>query len=289
LDCGKPAARTLLAVDFGVGYFPTHQGLSPGGVARIVEERGQESLFFAEHTHIPASRESPWPGGSELPSKYWHCYDLFVALTAAAAATSTLRVGSGICLVIERDPIITANEVASVDRLSGGRLEFGIGAGWNREEMANHGTDPRTRMALMRERVEAMKAIWTQEEASYHGEHVSFERIWSHPKPVQRPHPPVLVGGDGPGVLDRVLAFGDAWLPHHFPGSSVIERMEELRARADRPIEASVFMPADAHELELIAKAGAQRALHWLPSGGPSTVLPALERWEAAITEFVGG
>src|ERR1700733_2008605 len=209
-------------MEFGVGYFPTHDAISPGAVARLVEEHGQESLFFAEHTHIPASRESPYPGGAELPRKYSHTYDLFVALTAAAEATSTLRVGSGICLVIERDPITTAKEVASIDHLSGGRFEFGVGAGWNREEMRNHGTDPRTRMALMRERVEAMKAIWTEHEASYAGEHVAFEAIWSEPKPAQRPHPPVLVGGDGPGVIDRVLSFGDGWLPNYHPGARVL-------------------------------------------------------------------
>jgi alkanesulfonate monooxygenase SsuD/methylene tetrahydromethanopterin reductase-like flavin-dependent oxidoreductase (luciferase family) len=134
-------------VDFGIGYFPTHDGVSPGALARLVEERGHESLFFPEHTHIPASRTTPYPAGGELPSKYFHSYDLFVALTAAAAATSRLRIGSGICLVIERDPIITAKEVASIDHLSGGRFEFGVGAGWNREEMENHGTDPRVRMA----------------------------------------------------------------------------------------------------------------------------------------------
>jgi probable F420-dependent oxidoreductase len=273
-------------VDFGVGYFPTHSGLTPGAIAALVEDRGQESLFFAEHTHIPASRESAWPGGGELPSKYWRCYDLFVALTAAAAATTRLRVGSGICLVIERDPITTAKEVASVDHLSGGRLEFGVGAGWNREEMRNHGTDPRTRMALMRERIEAMKAIWTQREASYSGEHVSFERIWSEPKPAQRPHPPILVGGDGPTVLDRVLAFGDAWLPNHHEG--MIERIAELRARAQRPIEVHAFMPADAHALEQALEAGVRRAINWLPSGGRSIVEPALERWEQAIVELVG-
>ncbi|MGZ4179004.1 MAG: LLM class F420-dependent oxidoreductase, partial [Solirubrobacteraceae bacterium] len=201
-------------MDFGIGYFPTHDAISPGAIARLAEERGHESLFFAEHTHIPAARDSEYPGGGALPRKYIHTYDLFVALTAAAEATSTLRVGSGICLVIERDPITTAKEVASIDHLSGGRLEFGVGAGWNREEMANHGTDPRTRMRLMKERIEAMKAIWTQVEASYSGEFVSFDRIWSWPKPAQRPHPPVLVGGLGPTVEDRVLAFGDAWFPN---------------------------------------------------------------------------
>src|SRR5918997_729041 len=171
-------------MELGVGYFPTHDAMGPGPLARLVEDHGQQSLFFAEHTHIPASRESPWPAGRPLPVKYWHTYDLFVALTAAAAATTRLRVGSGICLVTERDPIVTAKAVASVGHLSGGRLEFGIGAGWNREEMSNHGTDPRTRLALLGERVRAMQAIWTQDEASFTGEHVSFDRIWSYPKPV---------------------------------------------------------------------------------------------------------
>src|SRR5450755_1756820 len=276
-------------MDFGVGYFPTHDGIGPGPLAEMVEERGQESLVFAEHTHIPASRESPYPAGGDLPPKYWHCYDLFVALTAAAAATSRLRVGSGICLIVERDPIVTAKEVASIDHLSGGRLLFGVGAGWNREEMRNHGTDPRTRMALMRERVEAMKAIWTQEEASYAGEYVSFERIWSHPKPAQRPHPPILVGGLGPTVLDRVLAFGDAWLPNYNPDESFFERLAELRNRAERPIEADILgMPADPRELERVRDAGARRALHWLPTGGRSVVEAALERWESAIAELNG-
>ena len=276
-------------MDFGVGYFPTHDGIGPGPLARMLEERGQESLLFAEHTHIPASRESPYPAGGGLPQKYWHCYDLFVALTAAAAATTRLRVGSGICLIIQRDPIVTAKEVASIDHLSGGRLLFGVGAGWNREEMRNHGTDPRTRMAVMRERVEAMKAIWTQEEASYAGEHVAFERIWSHPKPAQRPHPPILVGGAGPTVLDRVLAFGDAWLPNYDPDERFFERLAELRTRAERPLETDILaMPADPHELERVRDAGARRAMHWLPSGGRSVVEAALERWEAAIAELNG-
>ena len=157
-------------MEFGIGYFATHDGVDPGAFARLVEQRGHESLFFPEHTHIPASRETPYPAGGELPRKYSHSYDLFVALSTAAATSSKLRIGSGICLVIERDPITTAKEVASVDHLSGGRLEFGVGAGWNREEMLNHGTDPRVRMAIMAERIEAMKAIWTQDEASYHGE-----------------------------------------------------------------------------------------------------------------------
>jgi probable F420-dependent oxidoreductase len=275
-------------MDFGVGYFPTHDAMAPGPLARLVEERGQSALFFAEHTHIPASRETPYgDAGDELPRRYWHTYDLFVALTAAAAATSRLRVGSGICLVIERDPIITAKEVASVDHLSGGRFEFGVGAGWNREEMLNHGTDPRARMAVLQERVEAMKAIWREDEATYQGRFVSFDRIWSYPKPVQRPHPPILVGGSGPRVLDRVLSFGTAWFPTY--AETIFPRIEELRARADRPIDVQVIgAPADPAVLERLQQAGVHRAIRWLPSAGTSTIERGLERWEHAIAQFVG-
>ncbi len=275
-------------MDIGVAIFPTHDAIGPAEVARLAEERGHESLFFPEHTHIPASRQSPYPGGGEMPRKYAHTFDLFVAVTTALTATSRLRVGSGICLVIERDPIVTAKEVASVDYLSGGRFEFGVGAGWNREEMANHGTDPRWRMALLRERVEAMKAIWTSDETSYSGEYVKFERIWSWPKPAQRPHPPVLVGGNGPGVLDRVLAFGDAWFPNHSP-EGILDRAAELRSRADRPIGLMVMgVPADAKVLESYAAAGFQRAVHWLPSAPRGPVERALDRYEAAVAESNG-
>jgi probable F420-dependent oxidoreductase len=276
-------------MDFGIGYFPTHDAMGPGALAQLVEDHGFESLFFAEHTHIPASRESPYPGGGELPVKYSHCYDLFVALTAAAAATSRLRIGSGICLVIERDPIVTAKEVASIDHLSGGRLEFGIGAGWNREEMRNHGTDPRTRMRLMEDRVRAMQAIWTQDEASYHGEFTDFDRIWSWPKPAQRPYPPILVGGNGPTVVDRVLAYGDAWFPNFARSEDVLERARELVARAERPIGLhAISVPADPAMLEQLATAGFARAVRWVPSGGRGVIEPALEKWEHAIATFTG-
>jgi probable F420-dependent oxidoreductase len=275
-------------METGVAVFPTHYTVAPGALARLAEERGHESLFFPEHTHIPAGRQTPPPGGGVLPAKYAHTYDLFVALTAAAAATTRLRVGSGICLVIERDPIVTAKEVASVDHLSGGRLEFGVGAGWNREEMANHGTDPRQRMAVMRERIEAMKAIWTQDEASYHGTYVNFDRIWSWPKPAQRPHPPVLVGGSGPTTEDRVLAFGDAWFPN-YSAEGILERATALRARAQRPIDLMVMgIPADPKELERYQEAGFRRAVYWLPSAGRGPVERALDKFESAIAEFYG-
>ena len=275
-------------METGVAIFATHDAIAPAEVAALAEQRGHESLFFPEHTHIPASRQTPWPGGQPLPRRYAHTFDLFVSVTAALAATSRLRVGSGVCLVIERDPIITAKEVASVDFMSGGRFEFGVGAGWNREEMANHGTDPRRRMAVMRERVEAMKAIWTQDEASYAGQYVAFERIWSWPKPAQRPHPPVLIGGNGPGVLDRVLAFGDAWFPNH-GRSGVLDQVDELRARADRPVALMVMgVPADPAVLEQYAAAGFSRAVHWLPSAPRGPVERAMDRFESAVAEYRG-
>ena len=275
-------------MDFGIGYFATHDGVDPASFARMLEERGHRSLFFPEHTHIPASRETPYPAGGELPRPYSHTYDLFVALTAAVTATRSLRVGSGICLVTERDPIITAKEVASIDHLSGGRLDFGVGAGWNREEMRDHGTDPRRRMAVMAERVEAMKAIWTQAEASYHGEHVSFERIWSWPKPLQRPHPPVLVGGNGPTVLDRVLRFGEGWMPNN-TGEELLPRIRELRARAERPMQVIIMgAPAKPERLEEFEREGIDRVVRWIPSTARGPAERALERWEDAVAELQG-
>jgi probable F420-dependent oxidoreductase len=277
-------------MDAGVAYFPTHDALGPAELARLVEERGHRWLMWAEHTHIPASRETPW-GGREgappLPRKYVHTYDPFVASAYALAATSSLRVGTGIALVAQRDPITTAKEVASLDHLSGGRFEFGVGAGWNREEMANHGTDPRTRMKRMREHVLAMKAIWTQREASFAGDFVNFERIWSEPKPLQRPHPPILVGGNGPTVLDRVLEYGDAWMPNH--GDDILQRIAELRERAgDRDIPVVVMGPPpdDVAVLEAYEDAGVDRVMFWLPSGRRSVVEAELVRVEQTMARL---
>ncbi|HTP18556.1 MAG TPA: LLM class F420-dependent oxidoreductase [Solirubrobacteraceae bacterium] len=276
---------------FGVAIFPTPEVQPPDEIARMAEERGFERLLFPEHTHIPASRESAWPGGSELPAWYSRTYDPFVACTAAAAATERLLVGTGICLVIERDPIVTAKEVASVDVLSGGRFLFGVGAGWNVEEMRNHGTDASRRFGLMGERIEAMKAIWTEDEASYSGRYVSFDRIWSWPKPEQKPHPPVLVGGNGPRVLDRVLAFGDEWMPNRIADEDLAVRIAELGARAseagrDRiPVTVVGGLP-DPAGLERLAGIGVDRIVFWLPQEGPDAVEQGFGQYVSAVEQF---
>jgi probable F420-dependent oxidoreductase len=278
---------------FGIAIFPTREVQSPGEIARMAEERGFESLLFPEHTHIPASRESAWPGGSELPGYYARTYDPFVACTAAAAATDRLLIGTGICLVIERDPIVTAKEVASVDVLSGGRFLFGVGAGWNVEEMRNHGTDASRRFGVMRERIEAMKAIWAEDEASYSGTYVSFERIWCWPKPAQKPHPPVMVGGSGPRVLDRVLAFGDEWMPYRMSDEDLAARITELGVRASEagrgriPVTVVGF-PPDAARIDRLAGIGVDRIVFWLPQENADAVLEGFDRYVAAIDEFRG-
>jgi probable F420-dependent oxidoreductase len=279
---------------FGVGIFPSQDAQSPGELARMAEEREFESLFFPEHTHIPASRETPYPAGGELPPEYSRTFDPFVALTAAALATERLKIASGICLIIERDPIVTAKEVASVDVLSGGRLLFGVGAGWNVEEMANHGTNASHRFGIMRERIEAMKAIWTQDEASYAGRHVNFERIWSWPKPAQKPYPPVLVGGNGPKVIDRVLAFGDEWMPNRVgDDDGMIARTEELAARAQQagrdPVGVTVAgIMRDPRRIERFEQAGVHRSFFWLPPRGPDEVEAAMDRYAAAAQQYRG-
>jgi probable F420-dependent oxidoreductase len=279
-------------VDFGIAIFPTDEAVAPGELAAMVEERGFESLFFPEHTHIPVSRETPYPAGGELPAMYSRTLDPFVACTAAAAATERLRVGTGICLVVERDPITTAKEVASVDHVSGGRFLFGVGGGWNLEEMRNHGTDPGTRFRLMRERVDAMKAIWTQDEAEYHGRHVDFDSIWAWPKPVQRPHPPILVGGNGKGVLDRVLAYGDEWLPNRFGDEQkLIARIEKLQRRAAEAgrdgIRVTLYgAPRDVDALERYREAGATRAVFWLPPEVREVVEPKLDRYAGIAAQL---
>ena len=270
-------------MDYGIIMFPADYAIGVVELGQAVEQRGFESLFFPEHTHIPASRLSPYPGGDELPDFYYHTLDPFVAFGSIASATRTLKLGTGICLVIERDPITTAKEVASLDFVSDGRALFGVGAGWNREEMENHGTDPIKRMAIMAERIKAMKAIWTQDEASFHGQHVDFERIWSWPKPIQKPYPPVLVGGNGPTVLDRVLDFGDEWMPNRVEKVEVLaQRIAELQERAKHSgrsrIPVSLFGASRRPEtLERYAEIGVDRCLFTLPSAGRDEILTLLD------------
>jgi probable F420-dependent oxidoreductase len=258
---------------YGLAIFLTDEGLTPARLGELVEGSGFESLFFTDHTHIPVSRDSSAPRGGELPREYFRAVDPFIASALAAAATTDLRVGTGICLITQRDPIATAKTVASVDYLSGGRFLFGIGAGWNAEEMRNHGTDPRTRFRLMAERAKAMKAIWTADEASYHGTLVDFDPIFSWPKPASKPNPPIMVGGNGKTVIDRVLDFGDEWLPE--PEEGLDERILELKRRggeADRgDIPVTVYGAAPA-EVDRLAEVGVHRCVFWLPPSGPAEI-----------------
>ncbi|MCP9954292.1 LLM class F420-dependent oxidoreductase [Actinomadura madurae] len=267
-------------MQFGISTFVTDDGIPPGVLGRALEERGFESLYLAEHTHIPVKRETPWPGGAELPRHYYRTLDPFVALTAAAAATERLRVGTGIALVVQRDPILLAKEVASLDLVSGGRAALGVGAGWNREEMRNHGTEPTTRMRLLRERVLAVKELWTKDESEFHGEFVDFDPVFSYPKPVQDPHPPVLVGGAGPTTFDRVVEFGDGWMPIYGRGTDrLAERIAELRERAGRRLPVTVFgTPPKGEVVAGLEEAGVDEVLFNLPTEPEDDTLRALDR-----------
>lgn len=233
-------------MDLGVFSFNTDYGIRADELGRELEARGFESLWVGEHTHIPASRLSPYPGGGELPKPYYHMVDPFVSLAMVAAVTERLKLGTGICLVVERDPITLAKEVATLDHLSGGRFLFGIGGGWNVEEMENHGLPFKRRWKVLRERIEAMKAIWASHEASYEGEFVSFEKIISYPKPAQQPHPPIIMGSATEKARDRVVNYCDGWIPIDVLIDDLPAAMADLRRRAeaagrDPDIPVSVF------------------------------------------------
>lgn len=274
----------------GVMMFVTDYSMGPAELAVAVEERGFESLWLPEHSHIPASRRSPWPGGPELPKMYYDTMDPFVALGAAAAVTDTIKLATGICLVIQRDPIQTAKEVATLDRISGGRFLFGVGAGWNAEEMENHGTDFGTRFELMRERVLAMKAIWTEDEAQYHGRYVDFDPMMAWPKPAQKPHPPVLVGGGFPHGARRAIDFGEGWMPiggRDLDIAELVPRFRQMAAEADRepddlPVTA-YGAKADADTVARLGDAGVDRVVYGLPSATAEEVLPILDRHAALL------
>ena len=270
-------------MQYGVVMFPTDYAIRPDELARAVESRGFESLWVPEHTHIPASRKSPWPGGGPLPKEYWHSYDPFVALAMAAAVTTKLRLGTGICLVIERDPITLAKEVASLDHLSGGRVLFGIGGGWNAEEMEDHGTAFKTRWRRLREQILAMKELWTKEEAEFHGEFVNFDASWAWPKPVQRPHPPIVVGASPTELHFRhIIEYADVWMPiqGRWPIEDKWAELQRMAADAGRDpatLQLAVFgAKPDRQNLAELEEAGAEWA---------TVFLPPLDR-DAALTKL---
>ena len=273
---------------FGASIFFTDYSMTPAELGVAMEERGLESLWAAEHSHIPTSRRSPWGGGGELPKQYYDVMDPFVTLTAAAMATRTLKVGTGVCLVAQRDPIQTAKLVASIDQLSGGRFLFGVGNGWNQDEMENHGTVYGSRHKLSRERVEAMKEIWTKSKAEYHGEFVNFDPVMAWPKPAQKPHPPVLVGGAFPYAARRALRYGDGWMPIRTRASyadvrDLLPKFYEMAKEANRD-RASLPITIwgskeDESELKRDRDLGVERVVVSLESEKADKVLPELDRW----------
>jgi len=272
---------------FGLTLFPTDYSILPQDLAREAENRDFESIWFPEHTHIPASRKTPYPAGGDLPEEYWHTLDPFAALAAAAAVTRTIRLATGICLLIERDTIITAHEAATIDHLSGGRFLFGVGAGWNAEEMENHGTVFSTRFKKLEEQVRAVRAIWREPEPSFRGEFVTFERIWCYPKPVQKDGPPVILGGMGTPAMKRVVAYGDGWLP--IDGGMGVEALAPMLAefrklvaasgRAPDSVPISVYgVSQNAEAVEKYRQLGVSRVIFRLRSETRDLVLPKLDR-----------
>jgi probable F420-dependent oxidoreductase len=279
-------------MEFGAAMFFTDYSMSPAALGRALEARGFESVWAPEHSHIPSSRATPFPQGGELPRQYYEVMDPFVSLTAAAAATKQLRIATGVCLVAQRDPIQTAKLVTSIDRISGGRFLFGVGGGWNAEEMADHGTPFAARFALMRERIAAMKAIWTEDEPEYHGELVAFAKMKSGPKPLQKPHPPVIVGGAFPYAARRALRYGDGWVPHaarpQYPDvTAFMPQFREMAAAAGRSLaEVPVTVFGVAEDRDLLARyrdRGIARVVVSLPAATAEEVLPILDRWEELI------
>jgi probable F420-dependent oxidoreductase len=279
-------------MEFGALMFFTDYAIPATEFAQALEARGFESVWAPEHSHIPTSRKSPWPGGGELPKVYYEAMDPFVSLTAAAVATKTLKIATGVCLVQQRDPIQTAKLVASIDQVSGGRFIFGVGGGWNAEEMADHGTEFRTRFELMRERIEAMKEIWTKTKAEYHGEMVDFPEMMAWPKPVRKPHPPILVGGAFPHAARRAIHYGDGWAPIAGRGpdgdlDEVLPRFHQMLSEAGRDpqsVPVTLFgATEDAGRLARYRDKGIARVVVMLPSANSDTILPTLDRWAELI------
>jgi probable F420-dependent oxidoreductase len=273
----------------GVAIFPTDTTLQPIELARAVEERGFESLWFPEHSHIPVSRETPWggvKGADPLPEMYWRTHDAFVALAAAAAVTNTIKLGTGITLVAQRDPLWLAKQVASLDVISNGRVQFGVGYGWNKEEMANHGLAYPERRAILRENVLAMIELWTKDEAEFHGEHVDITPSWAWPKPIQKPHPPIHLGGAaGPRTMSDIVEFCNGWMPivaRHDVAGKIVEVREAIEAAGRDPdsLELTAWQaPRDLDRLAMMRDLGITRAVFGLPSAEPEIVIEKLDKY----------
>src|SRR5580765_2689745 len=279
-------------MDFGASMFMTDYCIPPAELGRALEQRGFESLWNPEHSHIPLSRKTPFPGGGDLPKMYYDALDPFVTLTAAAAATKNLKIGTGVCLVIQRDTIQTAKLVASIDQVSGGRFLFGIGGGWNQEEIENHDTVFATRMQKMREQMEAMKAIWTQSKPEYHGEIVKFDTMMTWPKPAQRPHPPIILGGAFPWAARRAVRYGDGWYPNASSGEpeDYIPAFRQMAQEAGRdPKSLSLRLggaPDDADKLKRFRELGVNAVNVTLMSDKRAEILPILDRWAGHIRQL---
>lgn len=279
-------------MQFGAMMFPTDYAIDPVRLGQELEARDFDSVFFPEHTHIPTSRLSAFPSGGDLPEEYKHTIDPFVALGAIAATTTRLKLGTGILLVIQRDTITTAREVASLDHISNGRFLFGIGAGWNREEMGNHGTQFPKRWRLMREQMLAMKEIWTKDEAEFHGDLVNFDPIWQWPKPTQKPHPPIIIGGDGPKAIEALLEYGTGWIPRpqdRFAplADRIADVNQRLAERGREPVPIWVFgAPLDPAKIEEFAQAGVGTCVFRLPPTGPDDALRAIEQCTEVMKHF---
>jgi probable F420-dependent oxidoreductase len=279
-------------MDFGASMFFTDYSMTPAELAQALEARGFESVWAPEHSHIPSSRLSQPASGGELGKQYYDVMDPFVTLTAAAVATRTLKVATGVCLVIQRDTIQTAKLVATLDQVSSGRFLFGIGGGWNQEEMADHGTVFKTRFKRMREQIEAMKAIWTEPEPEYHGEIVDFPKMRTWPKPVQKPHPPVIVGGAFPHSARRAIRYGDGWVPNasrpsYADVTEFLPQFRQMAADAGRDpaaVPVSIFgAPENLDRLKRYDDQGIARVVLTLPSAKSDEILPVLDRWAELI------
>ena len=278
-------------MEYGVSMFPTDYSIDPAELAVAAEERGFESLWFPEHSHIPLSRKSPWPGGTELPKQYYDCMDPFIALATAASMTKTIKLCTGICLIIQRDVLQLAKEVATLDQLSKGRAILGIGAGWNAEEMADHSTAFETRMSLMEERVAALKIIWTESKPEFSGKFVNFEPMMTWPKPIQKPHPQILIGGGFPHAAKRAISYGDGWMPIGGRGWNVVETLPKFRqmaAEAGRnpdDLGITIFGATDdAAMLKGYRDASVNRTVFNLPSASREEILPLLDQYAVMMT-----